>query len=69
MSNVGRMLVAKTSNAEYIVGVSGDEKNVSFEPGGRKQKYDFRFVISTGTRERQSPPVVSFGIKNENAKD
>ena len=51
MSNVGRVLVTKTSNAEYIVGVNGVGKVVSFEPGSRKQKYAFRFVISMGTRE------------------
>ena len=51
MSNVGRVLVAKTSNAEYIVGVNGVGKVVSFEPGSRKQEYAFRFVISMGTRE------------------
>ena len=38
MSNIGRVVVAKTSNAEYIVGVNGVENIVSFEPGGRKQK-------------------------------
>ena len=33
------------------VGVNGVENIVSFEPGGRKQKCAFRFVISMGTRE------------------
>ena len=51
MSNVGRMLVSKTSNAECIVSVNGVGKVVSFEPGSRKQEYAFRFVISMGTRE------------------
>ena len=52
MSNIGRVVVAKTSNAEYIVGVNGVENIVSFEPGGRKQKCAFawgtRETISTG---------------------
>ena len=54
MSHIGRVVVAKTSNAEYIVGVNGVENIVSFEPGGRKQKCAFRFVISMGTRETKS---------------
>ena len=57
MSNIGRVVVAKTSNAEYIVGVNGVENIVSFEPGGRKQKCALW------------PPVVSFGIKKEIARD
>ena len=51
MSNIGRVVVAKTSNAEYIVGVNGVENIVSFEPGGQKQKCAFPFAISMGTRE------------------
>ena len=65
MSNVGRVLVAKTSNAEYIVGVDGVGKVVSFEPGSRKQKYAFRFVISMGTRETISTSGQSWHEKGK----
>ena len=64
MSNIGRVVVAKTSNAEYIVGVNGVENIVSFEPGGRKQKYDFPFVISMGTRETISTSGQCEGLTN-----
>ena len=64
MSNIGRVVVAKTSNAEYIVGVNGVENIVSFEPGGRKQKYDFPFVISMGTRKTISISGQCEGLTN-----
>ena len=65
MSNVGRVLVAKTSNAEYIVGVNGVGKVVSFEPGSREQEYAFRFVISMGTRETISTSGQSWHEKRK----
>ena len=64
MSHIGRVVVAKTSNAEYIVGVNGVENIVSFEPGGRKQKYDFPFVISMGTKETISTSGQCEGLTN-----
>ena len=63
MSNVGRVLVAMTSNAEYIVRVNRVGKIVNFEPGRRKHKYVFRFVTIMGTGEIISTNVQSWHTK------
>ena len=46
------------------VGVNEVENIVSFEPGGRKQKYDFPFVISVGTRKTISISGQCEGLTN-----
>ena len=48
-----------------IVSVNGVGKVVSFEPGSRKQKYAFRFVISMGTRETISTSGQSWHEKGK----
>ena len=63
MSNVGKVLVAMTSNAEYIVRVNRVGKIVSFEPGHLKHKYVFRFVTIMGTREIIFTSVQSWHTK------
>ena len=65
MSNIGRVVVAKTSNAEYIVGVNGVENIVSFEPDVLKTVICFSFCNKHGNKSDDFHPWSVLALKRK----